>query len=53
MVGQPTEYSKRKAAIQEAYRAASHLRKSSGISREGGKRQEQWMRETNGTEQEN
>jgi hypothetical protein len=31
MVRQPTEYSKRKGAIQEAYRARTHLRKSRGM----------------------
>jgi hypothetical protein len=31
MVREPTEYSKRKDAIQEAYRAEMHLRKSRGL----------------------
>ena len=31
MVGQPTEYRKRKDAIQEAYRGEMHLRKSRGL----------------------
>jgi hypothetical protein len=33
MVRQPTEYSKRKEMLQEAYRAGLHLRKSRGMLR--------------------